>query len=144
MECDDREADWKGRRHADQAVRAYALPLIGMVVPLWGQAMSEILVRFDEAVTDPSGVRYFPQVVGRERSDGLWEGWIEFVSAADKRSIESGRETTQPNRTDLKYWAEGLTRAYLQGALGRSQSPTEAIRRDRTAREAPRESPRAF
>ena len=97
--------------------------------------MSEILVRFDEAVTDPSGKRFFPQVLGRERSDGLWEGWIEFVSADGSRSIESGRETTQPNRTDLKYWAEGLTRAYLQGSLGRSQSPTEAIRRDRAARE---------
>ena len=106
--------------------------------------MSEILVRFDEAVTDPSGRRYFPQVAGRQRSDGLWEGWIEFVAADGGRPIESGRETTQPNRTDLKYWAEGLTRAYLQGALGRSQSPTEAIRRDRVAREVSREGPRAF
>jgi hypothetical protein len=100
--------------------------------------VSEILVRFDEVVTDPSGVRYFPQAVGRERKDGLWEGWIEFVAADGGRSIDSGRETTQPNRRDLEYWAQGLTRAYLQGALGRAQSPTEAIRRDRTQREDPR------
>ncbi|HXQ77667.1 MAG TPA: hypothetical protein VN797_05645 [Gemmatimonadaceae bacterium] len=100
--------------------------------------MSEILVKFDEAVVDPSGVRYFPRAAGRQRPDGLWEGWIEFVAADETRSIESGRESTQPNRRDLEYWAQGLTRAYLQGALGRSQSPTEAIRRDRTVRDGPR------
>lgn len=100
--------------------------------------MSEVLVRFDETVTDPSGVRYFPRAIGRQRRDGLWEGWLEFVSLGDARSIESGRETTQPNRRDLEYWAQGLTRAYLQGALGRAQSPTEAIRRDRAVREGPR------
>jgi len=96
--------------------------------------MSEVLVKFDEAVTDPSGFRYFPQAVGRQRKDGLWEGWIEFVAVQGDRRIESGRETTQPSRVTLDYWAQGLTRAYLQGALGRSQSPTEAIRRDRTQR----------
>ena len=100
--------------------------------------MSDVLVRFDEAVTDPSGIRYLPQALGRKRSDGLWEGWIEFVGIGDSRSIESGRETTQPNRRDLEYWAQGLTRAYLQGALGRAQSPTEAIRRHRVSREGPR------
>jgi hypothetical protein len=101
--------------------------------------MAEVLVKFDEVVTDPSGVRYFPRAMGRQRKDGLWEGWIEFVAAADgNHSIESGRETTQPKRIDLDYWAQGLTRAYLQGALGRAQSPTEAIRRDRSAREGPR------
>jgi len=97
--------------------------------------MAEVLVKFDVPVSDPSGVRYFPQAVGRERKDGLWEGWIEFVAADGGRSIDSGRETTQPNRTDLAYWAQGLTFAYLQGALGRAQSPTEAIRRDRVQRE---------
>lgn len=100
--------------------------------------MAEVLVKFDTPVTDPSGRRYFPQAMGRERSDGLWEGWIEFVGADGSRSIESGRETTQPNRTDLAYWAQGLSLAYLQGALGRTQSPTEAIRRDRIERGAPR------
>jgi hypothetical protein len=106
--------------------------------------MAEVLVKFDEPVTDPSGVRYFPQVLGRERKDRLWEGWIEFISADGNRSIDSGRETTQPNRIDLKYWAEGLTRAYLQGALGRAQSPTEAIRRDQSARREPIESRRSL
>jgi len=32
-----------------------------------------------------------------------------------------------------------LTKAYLQGALVRAQSPTEAIRKDRSARENSRD-----
>jgi len=82
--------------------------------------MSEILVRFDETVTDPSGVRYFPQAVGRQRRDGLWEGWLEFVAVGNARNIESGRETTQPNRVDTEYWATGLTYVYLEGSLRRA------------------------
>jgi hypothetical protein len=98
--------------------------------------MHDVLVKFDEPITDPIGAKYFAQAVGREREDGLWEGWLEFVAAfVGSPTIDSGRETTQPNRTDLEYWAQGLTKAYLQGALVRAQSPTEAIRKDRSARE---------
>jgi hypothetical protein len=98
--------------------------------------MPDILVKFDEPITDPIGAQYFAQAVGREREDGLWEGWLEFVAAnVSSPTIDSGRESTQPNRTDLEYWAQGLTKAYLQGALIRAQSPTEAIRQDRSARE---------
>ena len=132
-----RQSCWLGRR-ADGAQGLPPCPLSKAE----SREMSDVLVKFDEAVTDPSGARFFPQVVGRERKDGLWEGWIEFVSVDGARSIDSGRETSQPNRADLKYWAEGLTRAYLQGALGRAQSPTEAIRRDRSKREDQQESRR--
>jgi hypothetical protein len=94
--------------------------------------MSELLVKFDEPIIDSRGALYFADAVGRQREDdGLWEGWIEF-EALDKSggSISSLRETTQPNRKDLEYWAQGLTRAYLQGALARAEgtllSRTEA------------------
>ena len=101
--------------------------------------MTEILVKFDEPVADVAGAKYFAQALGRGREDGLWEGWLEF-SAVDGSSpaIDSGRETTQPNRVDLEYWAQGLTMAYLQGALARAQSPTQSIRKDRLTREHPR------
>jgi hypothetical protein len=83
--------------------------------------MAEILVKFDEAIVDESGKRYFAQAAGRERDDGLWEGWLEFLPTADAGdSLASDRETTQPNRFNLKYWAEGLTRIYLEGALHRA------------------------
>ena len=100
--------------------------------------MSDILVKFDEPITDPAGAKYYAQALGREREDGLWEGWLEFVAIGEALVMDSGRETTQPNRADLEYWAQGLTKAYLQGALVRAQSPTEAIRRDRSARDTPR------
>lgn len=102
--------------------------------------MPDLLVKFDEPITDPAGAKYFAQALGRKREDGLWEGWLEFIAArAASPVIDSGRETTQPNRVDLEYWAQGLTKAYLQGALVRAQSPTEAIRKDRSARESPRD-----
>ena len=34
--------------------------------------------------------------------------------------IATGRETTQPNRTDTEYWATGLSEVYLEGALQRA------------------------
>jgi hypothetical protein len=99
-------------------------------------AMTEILVKFDEPITGPRGDRYFAQALGRERDDGLWEGWLEFIPVDEAGApIPSGRETTQPNLTDVKYWAQGLTRVYLQGALTRAVLPTQAIERDRAERE---------
>jgi hypothetical protein len=80
--------------------------------------MSEILVRFTERITAGDGTSYLPQACGGIADDGLWEGWIEFVSPT--RTIRSRRETEQPNRDSLIYWAEGLTFAYLEGALDRA------------------------
>jgi hypothetical protein len=98
--------------------------------------MTEILVKFDEPIIGLNGGQYFAQALGRERDDGLWEGWLEFIPVdVSEASVPSGRETTQPNRTDVNYWAQGLTRVYLQGALTRAQSPTQAIERDRVRRE---------
>jgi hypothetical protein len=56
-------------------------------------------------------------------TDGLWHGWIEFVSADRREALRSARETTQPNRTDAEYWATGLTNVYLEGALQRAKKP---------------------
>lgn len=51
----------------------------------------------------------------------MWEGWIEFVPLdLDRKPIRSTRETTQPSREDLLYWATGLTPVYLRGALTRA------------------------
>ncbi len=85
--------------------------------------MSEILVKFDEPIINPRGALYFAEAVGRQREeDDLWEGWIEFEALdGDGASISSLRETTQPNRRDLEYWAQGLSMVYLQGALARAE-----------------------
>ncbi|HJQ10300.1 MAG TPA: hypothetical protein VJ840_04645 [Gemmatimonadaceae bacterium] len=94
--------------------------------------MPEILVKFDEPIPRSDGVEYFAQACARERNDGLWEGWLEFRPVAgDGDSVNSGRETTQPNRNAVMYWAQGLSRVYLMGALERAVSPTPSIERDR-------------
>ncbi len=51
----------------------------------------------------------------------MWEGWIEFVPLdGGARPIRSRRESTQPSRQSLVYWATGLTPVYLKGALDRA------------------------
>ena len=90
--------------------------------------MTETLVKFDEPISNGSGTRYFAQAMGRQRDDGLWEGWLEFLpSDGDAERVSSGRETTQPNRNAIDYWAQGLTRVYLLGALDRATKPAQAI-----------------
>lgn len=81
--------------------------------------MSETLVKFTVAIRGPDDRLYWPQACGRVAEDRLWEGWIEFTSD-DGHALRSGRETEQANRDALLYWAEGLSDAYLQGALDRA------------------------
>jgi hypothetical protein len=81
--------------------------------------MAEVLVRFTEAIHDNTGTPYRAQASGAADSDGLWEGWIEFTRE-DGLTLRTPRETEQPNRVALTYWAEGLTGVYLEGALARA------------------------
>jgi len=74
----------------------------------------------------PDGRILVAQACGREREDGLWEGWLEFVAHDGSLVLRSQRETTQPNLADLEYWASGLTPIYLQGALERALTPPPA------------------
>ena len=87
--------------------------------------MAEVLVTFNDTIT-AGGVPYRARACGREMADGRWEGWIEFDALDKSDVLRSGRETTQPNRTDTAYWATGLTPVYLEGALDRALHPTPA------------------
>jgi hypothetical protein len=80
--------------------------------------MAEVLVRFTELVRGGDGREYQPQACGMVGPDGLWEGWMEFLTPTG--AIRTERETSQPNRADLMYWAQGLTHTYLEGALTRA------------------------
>jgi hypothetical protein len=101
--------------------------------------MPEVLVQFDEPMSDSDGAMYYAQAAGRQREDGLWEGWLEFIGMNESaRSICSDRETTQPNRADLEYWAQGLSRVYLQGALARAGSCAEPVQGEKASRESSR------
>lgn len=89
--------------------------------------MATTLCSFETPVVTHAGETYSARACGRQRNDNLWEGWIEFKRPGGE-VLRSGRETTQPNLTDLEYWAQGLTPVYLEGALHRALQPApEAV-----------------
>lgn len=97
---------------------------------------ARILIEFDEPIPAADGTRWRARVAGMPNARGQWEGWIEFVPASRWAQatpadwVPTARETTQPNRTDLEYWATGLTVVYLEGALARAidhTTPREAV-----------------
>ena len=79
------------------------------------------LLQFDEPMTGGDGRRYSARVCAGEDDRGHWRAWIEFEDTEDSaRVLRTDFETTQPNRRDTEYWATGLSRVYLEGALARA------------------------
>ena len=99
--------------------------------------MAELLVQFDEVLVGEDGTRYVARVFGEEDDIRRWAGWLEFAPIEGDNVISTDHETVQPNRRDLEYWATGLTRVYLHGALVRAR---EAEKR---AAKPPRPHPHA-
>ena len=87
--------------------------------------MAQTIAHFESPVVDKTGGSYVAKACGREREDGTWEGWIEFEHEETGDILRSSRETTQPNATDLAYWASGLSEVYLEGALARALTSSE-------------------
>lgn len=83
--------------------------------------MPEELLEFENTVEDEEGESWVALVLGEERKDETWIGWIRFTPTSGGAPLETERETTQPNREDLTYWATGLTYFYLEGALARAR-----------------------
>ena len=69
------------------------------------------------------GSVYHVRACGSEMDASRWQGWLEFEPVDGGTTLRSARETTQPNRVDLVYWASGLTAVYIEGALGRVLNP---------------------
>jgi hypothetical protein len=81
-----------------------------------------ILIRKYPASIVTGNITYTIQICGQERNDTTWEGWIEFHPINSKHPVLSTeQETSQPNRTALEYWADGLEPIYLKGAFARAQ-----------------------
>ncbi len=87
--------------------------------------MAEVIREFESAVMAPGSAAYVAHICGGEARDGTrrWHGWIEFVDGDGGPTIRTPRETMQRNRADTVYWANGLTLAYLEGALRRALNP---------------------
>jgi len=88
--------------------------------------MAEVLARYSDSLAI-DGINYIAQACGAADDRGLWEGWIEFIALADEHVLRTSRETTQPNRVNALYWASGLTRVYLEGALERAAHHVERL-----------------
>jgi hypothetical protein len=87
--------------------------------------MAEVIVQFTELVRMESGRAWIARVCGEEQSGGTWHGWLEFIENGGGSVLRTDRETTQPNRDDLEYWASGLSSEYLESALERAATPRE-------------------
>jgi hypothetical protein len=83
--------------------------------------MREISVPYSSSVTSADGTAYDVRMIGHERCDGIWEGVIEFRNSTTR--LSTGVETTQSNADAIEYWATGLERIYLEGALRRARRP---------------------
>ena len=72
-------------------------------------------------VRTPTGDLFSARTWG-EQEGHVWHGWLEFVpAAADRPVLRTDRETSQPSRQALEYWAEGLEPLYFEGAFARAK-----------------------
>jgi len=87
--------------------------------------MAELIHEYSTHVRSSQGARFVPRTYGEQRSDGTWIGWLEFVPTSHHvPTLRTDRETSQPNRQALEYWASGLEPVYLEGAFARAQLVT--------------------
>lgn len=106
--------------------------------------MAELLVSFTEPTRSTEGHLYWGRALGGPMDERMWEGWLEFQLDGGDTVVSTPRETEQPNRADVVYWAQGLTAAYLEGALARALRPEgrpPADPRRRFVASRPRSSP---
>jgi hypothetical protein len=83
--------------------------------------VKQILQHASPVVTS-EGVAYRAETWGESQPDGTWIGYLEFHPLTSPRLIlRTKRETTQPSREALVYWATGLKPVYLEGALARAK-----------------------
>jgi hypothetical protein len=81
--------------------------------------VTELIQTYSQVVRDSGSEEFVASAYGEERAGGTWEGWLEFRSASGEVR-RTARETTQPNRDALRYWASGLEALYLDGAFSRA------------------------
>lgn len=82
--------------------------------------MTETIQEYTARFQAEDGTRYAILARGELREDGMWEGWIEFQPLDGGLPRRTGRETTQPSRVTLAYWASGLEPLYFEGAFERA------------------------
>ena len=81
--------------------------------------MPDVVREFEQVFVDGAD-RYRARVVAAPHKGTTWQGWIEFIPIDSGTSCRTDRETTQPDRAAVVYWAEGLEPLYLDGAFDRA------------------------
>jgi hypothetical protein len=84
------------------------------------QSTAETIHEYSVRYRGDDGTLYAVLARGELRGDGMWEGWIEYLPLDGGLPLRTGRETTQPNRDALVYWASGLEPIYFEGAFDRA------------------------
>ena len=85
--------------------------------------MAQMIQQYTSEIEDINGVTYTVLACGEESDSGTWEGWLEFHPADKAMSVLlTDRETTQPNKRALEYWASGLEPIYFEGAFERAST----------------------
>jgi hypothetical protein len=84
--------------------------------------MAELIHEHSTHVKSEDGTTYLVRIYAQERTDGTWEGWLEFHPTDERKQVlRTEQETSQPSRTAIEYWALGLEPIYLDGAFARAQ-----------------------
>jgi len=88
-------------------------------------AKAELIWRHSTHVRTPEGILYAAQTYAAPQSDGIWAGWLEFTPVIGEGPVlRTERETTQPSKDAVLYWATGIEPVYLQGAFERRSHVT--------------------
>jgi hypothetical protein len=83
--------------------------------------MAELIAEYPDRFAAPDGRQFTVRVMGEQRKDGTWGGWLELVEVGKRLVLRTGQETSQPNRGALEYWATGIEDIFLEGALKRAR-----------------------
>jgi hypothetical protein len=84
--------------------------------------MSELIHGRVVDLKDTAGHSYRRALVYADReAGGTWVAWIEFVSAAGERVLQTEPETTQGSLEAVASWASGLRPRDFEAALARAR-----------------------
>ena len=85
--------------------------------------MPEVIQQYISQFHDKSGSAYAVTAYGEPTTNGTWAGWLEFHPIDKTKPVMcTERETTQPDRSALEYWASGLEPLYFEGAFARART----------------------
>lgn len=84
--------------------------------------MTELIRQYSTLLDGEDGEAYVVRVYAGRQPRGLWEAWFVFIPLSGGDPLVTDPETTQSKRQDVVYWASGIGRVYLQGALNRARA----------------------